>query len=86
MTMQMSAGHDAGSGKNNVKKTGNFLPKSLDEEENYQLRENTGIFWACPGTRKKCARCETQSKKATQITLRSVPWGTDQNVHGARHG
>lgn len=26
------------------------------------------------------------NKKATQITLRSVPWGTDQNVHGARHG
>lgn len=86
MTMQMSAGHDAGSGKNNVKKTGNFLPKRAAKEENYQLRENTGIFWACPGTRKKCARCETQSKKATQITLRSVPWGTDQNVHGARHG
>lgn len=71
-----------------LKKTGNFLPKSPDEEENYQLRGDTGIFW-CAWARKESVL--TTNYKSTKSNtnciaihvmgrgsecVRRAPWGT----------
>lgn len=81
MTMQMSAGRDTGTGKKRTEKTGNFRAKRRVKRENYQLRDDANIFQCVRTHKKVCQMRNSTNKKATQITLRSVPWGTDQSVH-----